>query len=128
MYPSNRSTLGPALIQTTTSSTKPDKPANIKTSRRTRNSRRIVQKIDPDETLNGKDVREELLHMIDTMPFQPVSKGGEFQQLFSTETFAQITTRASISTPHGVEIDAPTWNVNLIESIECTCRESHKAD
>lgn len=79
-----RSTLRPRLIQTTTSITNSKKTSNTKTTRRTRNSRRIAQKRHPEETLNGRNVSEELLHMIDTMPFQPVSKGGEYTSVSYT--------------------------------------------
>ena len=72
-----RSTLGPSLTQTTTSSGKSKKSSNTKTTRRTRNSRRIAQENQPGERINGRNVSEELLHMIDTLPFQPVSREGE---------------------------------------------------
>jgi len=65
-------------MQTTLNITKSKKTPNTKTTRRTRNSRRIAQKSHPEETLNGRNVTEDLLHMIDTMPFQPMPKGGEF--------------------------------------------------
>ncbi|KAJ7370421.1 Breast cancer 1, early onset [Desmophyllum pertusum] len=71
-----RSTLGPSLTQTTTSSEKSKKSSNTKTTRRTRNSRRIAQENQPGERINGRNVSEELLHMIDTLPFQPVSREG----------------------------------------------------
>lgn len=73
-----RSTLRPGLTQATLNITKSKETSNTKTTRRTRNSRRIAQKSHPEETLNGRNVTEDLLHMIDTMQFQPMSKGGEF--------------------------------------------------
>ena len=85
VFPNIRSTLGPRLTQTTANITKSKKASNTKTTRRTRNSRRIAQESHPEDTLNGRSVSEELLHMIDTMPFQPVSKGGEFTSLQYSE-------------------------------------------
>ena len=72
-----RSTLGPILTQNTTNSAKSKMPSNTKTTSRTRSSRRRAQEIHPEENMNSKTVSEQLLHMIDTLPFQPVSKGGE---------------------------------------------------
>ena len=76
-----RSTLGPILTQNTTNSAKlkltSTMPSNTKTTRRTRSSRRRAEKNHPEENMNGKTVSEQLLHMIDTLSFQPVSKGGE---------------------------------------------------
>lgn len=86
VFPTVRSTLGPRRTQTTANITKSKKASNTKTTRRTRSSRRIAQKSHPEETLNGRSVSEELLHMIDTMPFQPVSKGGEFTSVSYTCT------------------------------------------
>jgi len=65
----------PALCETATKSAKSKKVANTTTIRKTRNSRRIAQENNTKE-MNDKNANEDLLHMIDTMSFKPVSHGG----------------------------------------------------
>lgn len=52
------------------------KGTNSKCTRNTRHSKRISQKNDEVEDISEKSMNVDLLHMIDTMSFQPASNTG----------------------------------------------------
>lgn len=74
-----RSMLGPISTEKATNSAKSKKSFN---TRQTRSSRRTAPKNLLKENTNGNSVNEELLHMIDTLPFQPLLKAGQKVYLF----------------------------------------------
>ena len=74
-----RSMLGPISTGKATNSAKSKKSFN---TRQTRSSRRTAPKNLLEENTNGNSVNEELLHMIDTLPFQPLLKAGQKVYLF----------------------------------------------
>ncbi|PFX30426.1 Breast cancer type 1 susceptibility protein-like [Stylophora pistillata] len=83
-----RSTLGPVSTQKTTNSAKSKKSFN---TRQTRSSRRAMPKNHLEESRDGTTVNEELLHMIDTLPFQPFSKGDSTSQAMDETSMADET-------------------------------------
>ena len=65
------------VTPTTVKNANTKKAINTKSTRVTRNSRKTAQKKDRMEENSNRNTTDELLRMIDTMSFQPVSENGQ---------------------------------------------------
>ena len=74
------------MAHTKGNASKSKKPegTNTKSIRRTRHSKRISKKNAEVEDINEKNLNVDLLHLIDTMSFQPASNTGQPKMKYTT--------------------------------------------